>query len=141
MLDSIADALKTHEDGKAARAKAKAMQELKMKASLKHLTPERVFARKKVKGEPCHANEFKTMSDDETSPRKDKGKNIMRGFPFIMPIPDKYKELSEKLILKAKFDTDKEGNPIKKLYHAYVERMGQVICVPAGHPDFLHARA
>ena len=58
-----------------------------------------------------------------------------------MPIADKYKELGEKLILKAKFDTDKEGKEVKKSYHAYVERMGQVICVPTSHPHFLHARA
>ena len=43
MLDSISSAIKIYEDSKAARAKAKAMEELKMKASLKHLTPERVF--------------------------------------------------------------------------------------------------
>ena len=100
-----------------------------------------MFRRKKLKGECSLANELKPISDDAVSPRKEKEKNIMRSFPFIMPIPDKYKELSEKLILKAKFDTDDENMLVKKPCHASVERIGQMICVAAGHPHFLQARA
>ncbi|KAK1384073.1 hypothetical protein POM88_021808 [Heracleum sosnowskyi] len=69
------------------------------------------------------------------SPAKPNGKNIVRTF-YPPPFPDELKVLSE-LIIKCK----ESNKPEMRNQRTIVYRNGQEICVWAGHPNFVEAKA